>query len=174
MKLRPFQPDDFTVIQRWITDARTHAMWCANRMQFPLCREDFIRVIDEHSAQYGDKPLAAVSEDGAVIGFFCFSRNAGTNEGMLRFIVVDSARRGQGLGRQMLRLAVQYAFETTGADAVQLMVFSQNVRAKKCYEAAGFTERRTEAGVFRYGDELWDRCNMVIHRPLQDTTKEEE
>ena len=62
----------------------------------------------------------------------------------------------------MLQLAIEYAFNITKADAVQLNVFPENTRAKKCYESVGFVERSTDVGVFRFKDESWGRCNMVI------------
>ena len=42
MKLRAFDIDkDFDVIRNWITDARTYAMWSANRIGFPMERKEF-------------------------------------------------------------------------------------------------------------------------------------
>ena len=49
-------------------------------------------------------------------------------------------------------------------DAVQLNVFPQNPGAKKCYEKVGFKERTLTENAFRFKDESWGRCNMVIKR----------
>ena len=49
-----------------------------------------------------------------------------TNEGLLAFVVVDPARRGQGHGKAMLQLALDYAFRISKADAVRLSVFGGN------------------------------------------------
>ncbi len=62
----------------------------------------------------------------------------------------------------MLTLAVKYGFQITKTDAISLNVFSENTNAKKCYLSAGFTERINTAHVFRFHDEMWGRCNMVI------------
>ena len=72
--------------------------------------------------------------------------------------------RGKGYGREMILLAVKYAFEITNVQSVQLNVFPENERAKKCYESVGFTERKTDLNAFAYKDESWGRCNMVIRR----------
>ena len=64
----------------------------------------------------------------------------------------------------MIKLAVKYAFEIAKADAVQLNVFPENRGAKKCYEKVGFRERALTENAFRFKDELWGRCNMVITR----------
>ena len=165
MRLRPFIPAlDLDIVVSWITDQRTHALWSGNRIPFPAEGESFLRFFGELAVNCGDTPFTAIDDSGRQAGFFSFSLNTDTGEGMLKFVVVDPALRGQGVGRKMLALAVRYGFEIAGADAVQLMVFSANVRAIRCYEAAGFALRHTEYGAFRFGDELWDRCNMVIRR----------
>ena len=64
----------------------------------------------------------------------------------------------------MLNLALQYAFQITGAKAVQLNTFNENVLAKHCYEKIGFVERTIDKDVFSYKDELWSRCNMMISK----------
>ena len=45
---------------------------------------------------------------------------------------------------------------------MQLNVFPENPGAKKCYEKVGFRERALIENAFRFKDELWGRCNMVI------------
>lgn len=55
-----------------------------------------------------------------------------------------------------------HSFDIEKAGLLQLNVFSENVIAKKCYESVWFIERKTDVGVFRYKDEMWSRCNMII------------
>ena len=83
---------------------------------------------------------------------------------MLKFVMVDASARGKGIGKEMIKLAVENAFSNPEAQAVQLNVFSNNARARKCYESVGFTERRNTPDAFRYKDESWGRCNMIIDR----------
>lgn len=161
MRLRPYIPEtDFEIIREWIDDPRTHALWCANRFAYPLDRDNFEGVI----ARNGDSPFAALDDEGRLAGFFCYAHHPETKDGLLKFVVVDPAVRGQGLGRAMLQLAADYAFGTGKAGAVYLRVFTNNPRAIKCYEHAGFTEKKTEPDAFTYGDELWGCRTMVIQR----------
>ncbi len=164
MQIRPYRQADFDTVRRWFRNARTHALWCANRFPYPLEQAGFDAVLREHAAQTGDRPYVAENETGLPFGFFCFSLNPETNEGMLKFVAVDSNMRGWGIGTEMLRLAVRKAFAETDADAVQLMVFSDNIAARKCYQKSGFTERSVTPDAFRFGDEAWGRVNMVIRR----------
>ena len=165
MRLRPYISGlDFDVIKNWITDSREHALWCANRFAFPTERENFTEVLNDHAEHWGDCAFVATDDSGTPVGFFCYSINLGTNEGMLKFVMVDPTKRGMGYGKEMLRLAVKYAFEITKADAVRLIVFSENPGAKKCYEGVGFKEISTEPEAFRFGDEAWGRCCMMLKK----------
>lgn len=67
----------------------------------------------------------------------------------------------------MLNLALQYAFQITGAKAVQLNVFNENTLAKQCYEKAGFVERNIAKDAFSYKNELWSRSNMIAYKQFE-------
>ena len=164
MRIRPYQNKDFEVISKWITQERAHALWCANLIPYPLEKKGFDELLAEAEERFGDSPFVATTEEGKVVGFFCFSVNLSTNEGMLKFVVIDASERNKGYGCEMLKLAVKYAFEIAKADAVQLNVFAENPGARKCYEKVGFKERALTEGAFRYKEEAWGRCNMVIKR----------
>lgn len=165
MRLRPFiSCRDFDEIKNWISDERTHAMWCADLIKYPIEKENFDNVMMDFAAKFGDSPYIATTDDGKAVGFFCYSVNLSTNEGMLKFVMVDPSQRGKGLGKAMLRLAVEYAFNITKADAVQLNVFPENTMAQKCYESVGFAARNTDIDAFVFKTESWGRCNMVIKK----------
>lgn len=165
MRIRPYiSTKDFDVIKGWISDERTHAMWCANLIKYPLEKDNFESVLLEVATNFGDSAYVATADNGKVIGFFCYSVNLDTNEGMLKFVIVDGEIRGKGVGKEMLGLALKYAFEITKAKAVQLNVFSENTRAKKCYLSVGFSERTTTESAFQFNNESWGRCNMIIKR----------
>ena len=176
MKLRECLPSkDFDNIKSWIDDERTHAMWCAGRFEYPLEKENFEAVLEDMHSKWGDTPFIASLDDGNNVGFFCYSLNDETKEGMLKFIVVNSLLRGKGVAKEMLELASQYAFEETGAKALHLNVFSENIRAKKCYQKAGFTERSVTENAFSYKDESWGRCNMfkMLNGMIREVKREE-
>ncbi len=165
MRIRPYiSALDFDEMEKWITDERTHAMWCANLISYPLQKRNFEETLEEFAVKFKDSPYVATTNDGKLVGFFCYSVNTDTNEGMLKFVVTAPKFRGKGYGREMISLAVKYGFEITKADAVQLNVFSENINAKKCYLSAGFTERTNTDNAFAFGNEMWTRCNMVIKK----------
>lgn len=164
MRIRPYQNKDFDIISQWITDERSYALWCANLMPYPLEKNSFDALLQEAEERFGDSPFVATTNDGQVVGFFCFSVNLHTNEGMLKFVVIDNTMRNKGYGCEMLKLAIKYAFEIAKADAVHLNVFPENPGAKKCYEKVGFKERTLTENAFSFKDESWGRCNMITTR----------
>ena len=166
MKLTSFDPQrDFDTIKDWITDKRTHTMWCGRNFAFPLEKEDFIRGYAGFAERFGDVPYLAVSDEGEAQGFFSLCKEPETGEYLLKIVVVKPRCRGTGAAREMLRLAAERAFSDAGAPAVHLKVFLENVRAKRCYESVGFTERSTKHDALSYGEESWSLCDMVLPRP---------
>lgn len=133
-------------------------------MPYPLEKNSFDALLQEAEERFGDSPFVATTNDGQVVGFFCFSVNLHTNEGMLKFVVIDNTMRNKGYGCEMLKLAIKYAFEIAKADAVHLNVFPENPGAKKCYEKVGFKERTLTENAFSFKDESWGRCNMITTR----------
>ena len=165
MKRRRFDPEaDFEIIRNWAPEKRAHAMWCANRFPYPLEKSGFLAALSGLAQRSGDIPFSFVTDGGRTAGFLCCTPADGSGEAKLKFVILDPAWRGTGAAQEMLRLACLYAFEESGADRVALSVFSQNLRAKRAYEKAGFTEIKTEHEAFAFGDERWDRCLMALEK----------
>ena len=48
MHLRLYnEQTDFTYIGEWITDERTHALWCANLLSYPLSKDGLRQYLEE-------------------------------------------------------------------------------------------------------------------------------
>lgn len=79
------------------------------------------------------------------------------------FIIVDASKRGKGYGKEMLRLALQYAFESVKASKVSLGVFANNPSAYYCYRSVGFQElpQREE---YTIRGESWECIMMEVEK----------
>ncbi|MCM1026348.1 MAG: GNAT family N-acetyltransferase [Roseburia sp.] len=170
MRIRPYIPaKDYEAIEKWIDNERTHVLWCANLLPYPITQKSFHAFLEKEAIDWNDSAYIATEDNGTPVGFFCYSLNTEDSVGFLKFILVDPASRGAGYGKKMLRLALQYAFWITGAEAVQLNVFRENLPARRCYEKAGFAERKVEQDIFSYQDETWSRCNMIVRKETTPT-----
>lgn len=165
MRIRPFiESRDYKALESWIDSERTNAMWCANHLPYPLSRERLHALLKENAAELTDGAYVATEDTGEPVGFFCYSISVEENTGFFKLVIVDKKKRGAGLGEEMLRLALRYAFEITGVASARLNVFAQNTGAKRCYEKVGFwTESVTKNG-YTYRGEPWNICHMVISK----------
>ena len=134
IRLRPFSEPDAAAVLSWCRDEETFFLWTAGVLgDFPLTEAGFRKT--------GDLMRFTALEEKNVVGFFT-ARNPKETLDELRFgfIIVAPDRRGTGVGKEMLRLGLSYAFGPYRADRVTLGVFEENRAAYFCYRAAGFTE----------------------------------
>lgn len=163
MRIRPYIGEkDYEWIQRWDDHEKVHAFWCADLIPYPLTKQAFHAFLEKNAEKWMDSAYVATEDGGKPVGFFCYSVNEQDNAGFLKFVIVDDQKRGMGYGREMLRLALQYAFCITGVERVRLNVFAENRAARHCYEAAGFREESRAENVFAYRGEWWSRCHMTV------------
>lgn len=180
MHLRIYnEQTDFSYIASWIQDERTHALWCAQLLSYPLSKDELHNYLKEQGLKFysqsrSDPYPKEKEHDGAYVyvdehdrptGFFVFTVNKQDRSGFLRFIMVDSTVRGRGYGSQMLGQLLQFAYENVGVVAVRLIVFDVNAPAMNCYRKLGFSVMDNATTDFHYQNETWKR-SMMEHRSL--------
>ena len=159
LRLRPYKREDAETIISWSKDERSFYKWSAGIMgKYPITQEEF-RFVDSLMA------FTAFDENG-VIGFFTLRNpREQLNELRIGFVIVDPEQRGMGKGREMLNLALTYAFEVYGAQKVSLGVFENNESAYYCYKAAGFKDIILEVPeTYEVLGEKWKCKEMFIER----------
>ncbi len=139
LTLRPYQPADAVIITSWLKSEYLMRQWCADRYEhYPVTPED----MNSYHERYidGQRSCAlTMTDDDEIVGYITLRTPADdTTEQRLGFVIVDDSKRGIGLGKALVSMAVKYAFETLGATRVSLGVFDNNPAAIHCYEAAGF------------------------------------
>lgn len=165
MNIRLYNADkDFEKLKSWITDERTHAMWCAYRLPYPMTKENLEELLAKEKAYYNNTAYIVETDEGNTIGFYCVSLNK--DESMLKFVITAPEMRGKGFGTKMIAHAVNDEFALRGVNTVRLCVFSCNKAARKCYSNVGFKEISQEDSAFCYKDEVWGRVNMEVKRVL--------
>ena len=142
MTLRPFNINDVPTILSWCKDKHAFRLWSADRYkEFPAQPEEMLE-------QYkGDNmyPLTAVADD-EIVGHLLL-RYPMEDRTVVRFgfVIVDNSKRGMGYGKQMLRLAINYAQRELGAQKITLGVFCDNHSAVECYKSFGFRITGTDS-----------------------------
>lgn len=139
LTLRPYQPSDAAVITSWVKSEYFMRQWCADRYErYPVTPEDMNRYYERYIDGQRSRALAMVNGSD-IVGYITLRIPADDPvEQRLGFVIVDDSKRGRGLGKALVSMAIKYAFETLGAMKVSLGVFENNPSAIHCYESAGF------------------------------------
>ncbi len=165
LRLRPFKPQDGKYLVQWFDNEEQFMKWSAGQFSYPLTMQQIEDYCRKWEAAENGWPMAVLDETGRMAGHLLM-RTADYEESSLffGFIVLDPSVRGKGLGREMISLALNYAFTILKVDTVRLRVFANNPGAKRCYEAEGFEEEEFIKGNFSYQGEQWDNYQMVVRR----------
>lgn len=169
LRLRPYKPCDAKYIEKWITSEKMFYQWSAGIMgEYPLTAEK----LNGHYKQSADNDrfwqMTAFDESKLPVGHFIMRF---TDENLdtvrLGFIIVDNNIRGKGYGREMLLLALKYAFEILKAKEVTLGVFANNPAAFHCYQSAGFKEcEQNSRNNYTIMGEIWECIEMHVESRL--------
>lgn len=165
IRLRPYEPSDAQAILSWIHNEISFRKWCADRYKtYPISAYDMNK---QYEAADQDRifPMTAVDESG-IIGHLIM-RYTDDDKLTIRFgfVIVDDKKRHQGIGRQMLESAIDYAFLSLKADHITLGVFENNLSAYHCYRSVGFREVKTEkTEYYHIFDEDWKCLEMELRR----------
>ena len=157
MTLRPFSINDAETILSWCKDKHAFRLWSADRYK------DFPAKPEEMKKQYEGEnmyPLTAVVGE-AIVGHILL-RFPSEDKCVIRFgfVIVDDSKRGLGYGKQLLRLAIDYAQQELGAQKITLGVFCDNLSAVECYKSVGFYITGEDA--YSIDGEDWKGFEMTI------------
>lgn len=166
LKLRPYQPSDAAVIASWLKSEYIMRQWCADRYErYPVTPEDMNRYHERNIDGQHSRALT-MTDGNDIVGYITLRTPADNpTEQRLGFVIVDDSKRGRGLGKALVAMAVKYAFETLGATKVSLGVFENNPSAIRCYEAAGFHRvSLPETESYECLGEIWNCIEMKIDK----------
>lgn len=142
--------------------------WCADRYEhYPVTPED-MNAYHERDIDGQHSRALTMTDDDDIVGYITLRTPADNpTEQRLGFVIVDDSKRGCGLGKSLVSMAIDYAFKVLKAAKVSLGVFENNLSAIHCYEAAGF-QRVSRLDTERYEclGETWNCIEMEQYREL--------
>ncbi len=143
MILRDYKKEDASIIAGWLRSEEELYKWSADRInKYPLSGDD----INESYAPQLETgrffPLTAVDDNEEIAGHFIIRYPRENDDSSVRFgfVILNPELRGKGLGKEMLRLGIQYVKDHLSASRIDMGVFENNERARNCYESVGFKE----------------------------------
>lgn len=172
IRLRPYKKCDAKTIVTWCKDEISFRKWSSDRWDsFPLTEADMNKKYVDNNGDCIEEdnffPMTAFDESG-VVGHLIM-RFTDENKKILRFgfVIVDDSKRGMGYGKEMLKLALKFAFEILKVEKVTLGVFDNNMPAYFCYKSVGFTDVKMEnAEACELCGEVWNILELELKNPL--------
>jgi RimJ/RimL family protein N-acetyltransferase len=160
VSFRPFDIADARALMSWAGSADELLQWAGPKFSFPLDEEQ-LRAYAE-GASDSRHLISGVNESGEVVAHAELNLLPQHRLGQVRRVAVAPEGRGQGIGRALMNRVVQLGFDELGLHRIELVVFSFNEPARRCYEAIGFREegRAREARVATNG--FWDLIHMAL------------
>ncbi len=164
LRLRPYKPCDAKTIVSWIRNEYAFRQWCADRFDhYPLTAEDLNEHYEAQRMNDAFYPMCAYDDEGVQGHMILRFTDPEKKHLRFGFVIVNDQKRGMGLGKEMLNLAIRFGKEMLKAESISLGVFENNPAAYHCYQAAGFkVTERTEKEV--YHGETWPCIEMVLNR----------
>lgn len=160
LRLRTYKMNDAGTIIGWCKDEAAFRKWTADRYEsFPITEADMNKKYMEDNGDCAEPdnfyPMTAFDDSG-IVGHLIM-RFTDEKKKVLRFgfVIVDDAKRGMGYGKEMITLALKYAFEILMVDRVTIGAFENNVPAYRCYRSAGFRDVEEEETICEISGEKW-------------------
>ena len=164
MKFRPYKSADAETILSWVRDEETFRKWVTDRYpHYPITaaemNEKYFDLNGDCPEPDNFYPMTAYDEQGLLGHMILRFTDAQKETIRFGFVIVDDSRRGAGIGRQMLRMAVEYATHFLKAKKITIGVLDNNPGALRCYLAVGFREVHQAEPV--YYDLLGQRIRCI-------------
>lgn len=165
LRLRPYKAGDADTITKWLADEYAFRQWSADRYEkYPITSDDMNMYYDRDRDNGRVWGMTAFDDTG-IVGHFTmrFPDDSSFEEVRLGFVIVDDKKRGKGYGKEMLSLAIQYAFDFVKAGKISLGVFENNTAAFHCYQSCGFqTVERETVESYQCMGETWYCIEMEL------------
>lgn len=142
--LRPLEPSDAELYQRWRSDAEVAAL--AGFPQ-PLSVAQVKDRIEQMATRQGEEAysfLICLLADERPIGealFFHLDQHNGSAE--LGIFIGEATEWSRGYGTDAVNALVDFGFDALRLERVWLNVWTANARARRAYEKAGFVHEGT-------------------------------
>jgi len=79
-------------------------------------------------------------------------------------ICITSKKQGKHYGLEAIKKLIEYSFDVLGLEEINLVVFSTNQRAIKCYKKLGFKEYKIEKNVENIDNIPTNDIYMKLHK----------
>jgi diamine N-acetyltransferase len=154
LTLRALEPEDLDQLVRWEQDHVEAGLRVA-----PYSRSVLKRYLDESHRDFWEAEqvrFVLSGSDGRALGLFDLFNAQPVHQRAEVAVLVDPSVRGQGLGRQGLKLVEEWAFGRAGLRSLHAEVFTDNTAALNTFAASGYAPSGMLRAWYRVGREFRD------------------
>ena len=162
--LRDMRPEDVSGLRRWVNDLET-VRYLSARYWMPQSEADTADYLDHamHAGANGAYVAIANRENDLYLGQCdLISINWKMRSADMAIVMGDEQARGRGIGTEAIGLILAYAFAMLGLERVELEVATDNHRAMRCYQKAGFTLEGIKRHAFMVDGKFADLAVMAV------------
>ncbi len=161
LTLVDFGPDHFAPLCGWFSSERELVQWGGIAVHHPLDHAQLQRIVDQRP-----KRLSWMATDeGGLAGHIELVLARDARCARIARVAIAPERRGQGLGRVLVGLALEVAWQLDWVDRVDLRVYTWNAPAVATYRHLGFATRSVELSAAEIDGERWEVATMTLERP---------
>ena len=166
LKLQTFSENDFQQLIDSITSAEDLMQFAGPAFSFPLTNDQLQQSLAD------EKRIAfSVIEDNMWIGH-AEIYNGDECAFLARILIAEGELRGNGLGKSIVQMLLEYAFEILDKPCVKLNVFDWNIAAIRCYEKAGMKITARNSAERKVNGHTWFLHTMGMDRTEWKTISE--
>jgi len=126
------EPGHLDILKSWFPDKQSVRQWGGPHFRHPFTDATF-----REDMRWRKIPAYSLLDDeSGLIGFGQYYEKAGRCH--LARLVIDPARRGEGVGQNFIRGLMQIGMSDLGCDECSLFVMNWNQPAIRCYRSLGF------------------------------------
>ena len=166
LMLLPMERHMASKVLEWLLDEDV-AQWAVFGDPRPLTVEEIEEQIvaaraDPRIRMFAIVPLDSISPIGEAILQGIDWKNRSAQYGL---IIGDRQMRGRGIGQEVTRIIVEYAFSDLGLHRIEALVLSGNVAAIHCLEKVGFTREGVKKEAVWENGQWYDVMLLGITAP---------
>ncbi|MGN6870137.1 MAG: GNAT family N-acetyltransferase [Solirubrobacteraceae bacterium] len=162
--MRPLALEDFPTLLSWISSADALFQWSGPwDFRWPLSRAQLQRDLERAGDQR--RVYAVVDTGDELVGHAMLTIQSEHRLGVVGRVLIDPARRGEGLGTGLMYEIVRVGFDELGLHRLQLGVYDFNLGAIACYERVGFVIEGRMRDSTRGSTGYWSGYLMALLEP---------
>jgi RimJ/RimL family protein N-acetyltransferase len=158
---RPFRPRDAETLLRWASTPDELLQWTGPRFTFPLDQRQLAEYADT-SGEHRHLISAATRSTDTVVGHAELAVLPQHELGRIGRFAVAPEMRGRGIAGRLMDWLIAFAFDELDLHRLELVAFSFNEPALRCYKRAGFREEGLARDARKASDGYWDLIHMGL------------